>query len=250
MESACRRLSPSTRHRPSWELSFSVRREPTWRSGWRRRPSPRRATCCASEQVRPRSSIRRAIAGIWSVFRMRFATLSTMRSKSSSHPLLASSGSSSRRLERQLRGCAEASHRKRPDFGDARCRGSGQRRKPAPPVGHWNATGTARARQRRDRAGRRFRCPDGFSLPGSATSLATPGLLQRCCAVLADGAPILLGEPSRMLSSASFSRPLRRRWSRWFMHRPTAAMRRSSSSSTRHGPSSERSTCPTMGRCV
>ncbi len=35
----------------------------------------------------------------------------------------------------------------------------------------------------------------GFSLPGSATSLATPGLLQRCCAVLADGAPILLGEP-------------------------------------------------------
>ncbi len=96
MESACRRLSPSTRHRPSSELSFSVRREPTWRSGWRRRPSPRRATCCASEQVRPRSSIKRAIAGIWSVFRMRFATLSTTRSKSSSHPLLASSGSSSR----------------------------------------------------------------------------------------------------------------------------------------------------------
>ncbi|WP_082540059.1 type I polyketide synthase [Bosea sp. Leaf344] len=35
----------------------------------------------------------------------------------------------------------------------------------------------------------------GFSLPGSPAGLASPGLLERCVAMLGDGAPILLGEP-------------------------------------------------------
>ncbi len=129
MESACRRLSPSTRPgHPRNSHSAFAESQPGDQAGG---AGPRRdgqPAALRSRSGQGAASGERSLESGRSFgcasqpCRQRDRKARRIRSSQAQDPHRG-------RLERQLRGCAEASHRKRPDFGDARCRGSGQRRK-------------------------------------------------------------------------------------------------------------------------